>query len=241
MAVKPYRVNTRRIHVNTPITCGPAAKSDLLKTPNGNIPLGTVNNCANGQTPWGTYLTCEENFNGYFGASNREETWVATEAQERYGFSEDGFGYGWHLFDRRFDLSDPDYRNEENRFGWVVEIDPYDGTQVPVKRTALGRVKHEGATVTEGADGKVVVYMGDDQRFDYIYKFVSKDPWRQMKEGRDPLTRRLRCRSVTMVRLGCLRYQSYVGTKVQRSRGNSCLLSKKPMLLVPLRWIDQNG
>ena len=116
------------------------------------------------------------------------KTWVATEAQERYGFSEDGFGYGWHLFDRRFDLSDPDYRNEENRFGWVVEIDPYDGTQVPVKRTALGRVKHEGATVTEGADGKVVVYMGDDQRFDYIYKFVSKDPWRQMKaEGRDPL------------------------------------------------------
>lgn len=181
--------NARRIHVNSPVRfSGPAAKSSLLKTPNGSIPLGTVNNCSNGQTPWGTYLTCEENFNGYFGATNAQETWVPTEAQERYGLTPEGAGYGWHLFDKRFDLSDPGYRNEEHRFGWVVEIDPFDGTQIPVKRTALGRIKHEGATVTEGAQGKVVVYMGDDQRFDYIYKFVSKDPWRQMRaEGRNPL------------------------------------------------------
>jgi len=141
--------NARRIHVNTPVTfSGPAANSELLKTPNGNIPLGTVNNCANGETPWGTYLTCEENFNGYFGASDRENVWVPTQAQERYGFSENGFNYAWHLFDRRFDLSDQDYQNEENRFGWVVEIDPFDATQTPVKRTALGRIKHENVAIT---------------------------------------------------------------------------------------------
>ena len=181
--------NARRIHVNTPVTfSGPAADSQLLKTPNGNIPLGTVNNCANGETPWGTYLTCEENFNGYFGASNRENTWIPTQAQERYGFSENGFNYAWHLFDRRFDLSDQDYQNEENRFGWVVEIDPFDATQTPVKRTALGRIKHENVAITIGQDNRVVAYMGDDQRFDYIYKFVSDRNYKDMlADGISPL------------------------------------------------------
>ena len=181
--------NSRRIHVNTPVRfSGPAADSELLKTPNGNIPLGTVNNCANGETPWGTYLTCEENFNGYFGASNRDNFWTATEEQDRYGFTENGFGYAWHLFDRRFDLSDSDYQNEENRFGWVVEIDPYDASQTPVKRTALGRIKHEGVALVVGQDNRVVAYMGDDQRFDYIYKFVSDRDWKQMRaEGISPL------------------------------------------------------
>lgn len=179
----------RRIHVNTPVEfSGPVAGSNLLKTPNGNIALGTVNNCANGYTPWGTYLTCEENFNGYFGATNINNTWAATPEQERYGFSEGGFGYGWENFDRRFDLSDTDYQNEENRFGWIVEIDPMDGTHIPVKRTAFGRLKHEGIALTVGAGGRVVGYMGDDQRFDYIYKFVSEDNWRQMRrEGKSPL------------------------------------------------------
>ena len=181
--------NARRIHVNTPVTfSGPAANSELLKTPNGNIPLGTVNNCANGETPWGTYLTCEENFNGYFGASDRENVWVPTQAQERYGFSENGFNYAWHLFDRRFDLSDQDYQNEENRFGWVVEIDPFDATQTPVKRTALGRIKHENVAITIGQDNRVVAYMGDDQRFDYIYKFVSDRDYKDMlADGVSPL------------------------------------------------------
>jgi len=181
--------NARRIHVNTPVAfSGPAANSDLLKTANGNIPLGTVNNCSNGATPWGTYLTCEENFNGYFGASNREQTWTATEEQERYGFSENGFGYGWHLFDRRFDLSDSDYQNEDNRFGWVVEIDPFDATQTPIKRTAMGRFKHEGVELVVGEGNRIVAYMGDDQRFDYIFKFVSARDWRSMRrDGISPL------------------------------------------------------
>jgi len=181
--------NSRRIHVNTPVEfSGPVADSALLKTPNGNVPLGTVNNCANGETPWGTYLTCEENFNGYFGATNTRGTWVPTPEQERYGFSDGGFGYGWENYDRRFDLSDADYTNEENRFGWVVEIDPFDATQKPVKRTALGRVKHEGIALTVGAGNRVVGYMGDDQRFDYIYKFVSADNWKTMRnQGISPL------------------------------------------------------
>jgi len=182
-------VHARRIHVNTPVAfSGPAATSSLLQTPNGNVPLGTVNNCSNGHTPWGTYLTCEENFNGYFGASNRDSTWVATEAQARYGFSENGFGYGWHLYDRRFDLSDTDFINEENRFGWVVEIDPFDAARKPVKRTAMGRLKHEGVALVEGKDKRIVAYMGDDQRFDYIYKFVSDDNWKRMRrDGISPL------------------------------------------------------
>ena len=184
----------RRIHVNTPVRfSGPVAGSELLQTENGNVPLGTVNNCANGYTPWGTYLTCEENFNGYFGDSTWDSVtevgeWEPTPEQARYGFSGNGFGYGWHLFDGRFDLNDPEYRNEENRFGWIVEIDPMDPTQTPVKRTALGRFKHEGIALVEGKGKRVVGYMGDDQRFDYIYKFVSSDNWKKLrKAGVSPL------------------------------------------------------
>ncbi len=128
--------SARRIHVNTPVTfSGPVAGSELLQTPNGNASLGTVNNCGSGYTPWGTYLTCEENFNGYFGATHDRRIWLPSIPQERYGFNENGFRYDWHKFDKRFDLSDPGFRNEENRFGWVVEIDPYDAEQTPVKRT----------------------------------------------------------------------------------------------------------
>ena len=178
----------RRIHVNTPVTfSGPAAGHPLLDTPAGNEPKGTVNNCSNGETPWGTYLTCEENFNGYFGATEGDG-FQANAEQARYGFDFDGFGYGWEFFDPRFDLSNPDYTNEENRFGWVVEIDPQDASQVPVKRTALGRCKHEGAAVVTGQGNRVVVYCGDDQRFDYIYKYVSDDDWKSMfKNGMHPL------------------------------------------------------
>ncbi|MEM1112274.1 MAG: PhoX family phosphatase [Pseudomonadota bacterium] len=182
----------RRIHVNTPVTfSGPVAGSALLES--GGPALGTVNNCSNGYTPWGTYLTCEENFNGYFGDSTYDRetesgSWTPTAEQERYGFSPVGFSYGWELFDPRFDLSIPETEQEANRFGWVVEIDPNNPRSAPVKRTALGRFKHEGATLTIGAGNRAVVYMGDDQRFDYIYKFVSADNWQTMvSNGISPL------------------------------------------------------
>jgi uncharacterized protein len=170
--VKPQSSYARRITSNTPMRFGgPAAGHSLLKTgadPEGMNPLGTVNNCAAGQTPWGTYLTCEENFNGYFNAS---ETPNADE--KRYGLRAKGFGYRWHEHDARFDAVQTP--NEPHRFGWVVEIDPMDPTSTPIKRTALGRIKHEGATSTLSKDGRAVVYMGDDERFEYIYKFVSRD------------------------------------------------------------------
>ena len=177
----------RRIHGNTPMKfSGPAAKSDLLVNAAGNPVLGTLNNCANGYTPWGTYLTCEENFNGYFGTANT--AWKANTEQARYGIVAAGFGYDWHKFDARFDLANTSYANEINRFGWIVEIDPENPKSVPVKRTALGRIKHEGATFVEGKDGRAVVYMGDDERFDYVYKFVSKDSWKKMiAAGKSPL------------------------------------------------------
>ncbi len=178
---------SRRITVNTPVEfSGPVAGSPLLENAAGNEPQGTLNNCANGYTPWGTYLTCEENYNGYFGTEDPD--WEANETQARYGFSDSGFGYGWHLYDPRFDVANPDYAGELHRFGWVVEIDPNRPEQKPVKRTALGRVKHEGAATTVGRGGRVVVYMGDDERFDYIYKFVSADNYKSMMaKGRSPL------------------------------------------------------
>jgi uncharacterized protein len=179
--------NSRRITANSRVCfSGPAADSPLLQNPNGNVPLGTLNNCGSGPTPWGTYLTCEENFNGYFGAT--DPSWAPTEAQARYGLSSSGFGYGWQEFDKRFDLSDAEYANEANRFGWVMEIDPFDASQMPVKRTALGRVKHEAIAIAETYTGQIAAYMGDDQAGDYCYKFVSDAPWRAaIDNGESPL------------------------------------------------------
>ena len=176
----------RRVHVNSPVEfSGPVAGDQLLANPANNPYLGTISNCSNGRTPWGTYLTCEENFNLYFGSTG---AFSPSESQQRYGFNDSGGGYGWHLFDPRFDLSNRDYLNEGNRFGWVMEVDPMNPKALPVKRTALGRFKHEGATVVEADDGRVIVYMGDDSRFEFIYRFVSEKPWRQMRdEGRNPL------------------------------------------------------
>ncbi|MBE9070585.1 DUF839 domain-containing protein, partial [Leptolyngbya cf. ectocarpi LEGE 11479] len=152
--------NSRRIHVNTEVEfSGPVAGHSLLKNAANNVPQGTVNNCGNGYTPWGTYLTCEENFNGYFGSSEGD-AFVPDENQGRYGFSATGFGYGWEQFDNRFDLSNPNYANEHHRFGWIVEIDPEDGSKKAVKRTALGRFKHEGFAFATGAGGRAVGYMG---------------------------------------------------------------------------------
>lgn len=162
---------SRRITAYSPCQIGgPAAGSAYMKTAfdeKGREVLGTLNNCANGVTPWGTYLTCEENFNGYFVKSAKP---TLTEA--RVGVNAKGFGYRWHEFDERFNLDQ--HPNEINRFGWVVEIDPQDPDAKPIKRTALGRFKHEGAVVTVAKNKKVVVYMGDDQKNEYVYKFVSK-------------------------------------------------------------------
>lgn len=167
--VSPSR-HARRITAATRIPIsGPAAGSDLLRTaadPSGTEALGTFNNCAGGHTPWGTYLTCEENFNGYFVNAG-----TIPAEQRRYGITARGGGYRWHEFDARFDAEK--HPNEPNRFGWVVEVDPYNPHSKPLKRTALGRIKHEGATVTLAVDGRVVVYMGDDEVFERIYKFVS--------------------------------------------------------------------
>ena len=165
----PYN---RRITGYTPMVInGPAAGNALMRTaadPSGTSVLGTLNNCANGFTPWGTYLTCEENFNGYFGWNGAR---TPSSLENRYGLSLNGFGYRWHTADPRFDLNaEP---NEANRFGWCVEIDPFNPGSTPIKRTALGRFKHENAEVVIASDGKVVVYSGDDERNDYLYKFVS--------------------------------------------------------------------
>lgn len=153
---------------------GPAAGHSLMRTalnPAGNEVLGTIANCAMGVTPWGTYLTCEENFHGYFGSSTPNA--VPDAAQRRYGTVAGGHWVDWFRFDERFDLAQ--HPNEAHRFGWVVEIDPMDPTSTPIKRTALGRKRQESATCTLAPDGRVVVYMGDDGQFEYIYKFVSRD------------------------------------------------------------------
>ncbi|QNM97328.1 PhoX family protein [Chitinimonas koreensis] len=174
--VRPSKY-ARRITAATPIALsGPAAGHDLLKTeadPTGREVLGTLQNCSNGWTPWGTYLTCEENFDTLFCDFSQKSDHDFNKT--RYGVADEEKLYKWNEIDARWDrqLS----RNEINRFGWVVEIDPYEPNAKPVKRTALGRVKHEGATPSVAKDGRVVIYMGDDQRFEYIYKFVSSKPW----------------------------------------------------------------
>jgi len=176
----------RRITGNTPCRIsGPAAGNALLQTaadPTGTQVLGTLNNCAHGYTPWGTYLTCEENFNGYFGTTAAQLVGAPLTAMEnRYGVNANGFGYRWFEQDPRFNIrTNP---NEPNRFGWVVEIDPWNPNAQPIKRTALGRFKHEGAWSAVGADGSVAVYLGDDERNDYMYKFVCAGKFSKTNRG----------------------------------------------------------
>ncbi len=186
----------RRITTQTSMEfTGPARGNDLLRTkysPRGTQTRGTLNNCANGYTPWETYLTCEENWAGYF-----YNTVTANRPREhsRYGVPTAATGsYGWGTREedqyKRFnatpttaefydaEAAKQDYRNEPNTFGWVVEIDPTDPKSVPKKRTALGRFGHEGAWVAPVTVGKpLVVYMGDDSRGEYMYKFVSSKPY----------------------------------------------------------------
>jgi secreted PhoX family phosphatase len=175
--VRPSRY-ARRITARTPCSVGgPAAGHPLMRTasdPGGSIIFGTYNGCAHGWTPWGTYLTCEENWHFQFvngGASSGSNA----ADQQRYRITARGRGYRWAEHDERFDAGR--HPNEANRFGWVVEIDPFDADSVPVKRTALGRIKHEGAACSVGADRRLAFYMGDDEDQEYIYKFVTERPF----------------------------------------------------------------
>ena len=163
----------RRITADTPmLITGPAAGNDLLKTAadaTGTESLGTWNNCGNGRTPWGTYLACEENFNGYFAST--DETFDGGPKNKRYGVGNKDWGYNWFKFDERFDISK--HPNEPHRAGYIVEIDPMDPTSKPKKRTALGRFKHENAEVVVAKDGRIVVYLGDDERGEFLYRYIS--------------------------------------------------------------------
>ncbi|MFI9374707.1 PhoX family protein [Streptomyces parvulus] len=172
--VSRHRLN-RRVTATTEFRLtGPAAGSDLVKTSvdrSGRKVLGTLNNCSGGTTPWGTTLHGEENFNQYFANSGRD-------TDKRYGIGTGATERKWERFDKRFDVAKEP--NEVHRFGYVVELDPYDPESTPRKHTLLGRFKHEAATVRLTWDGRPVVYTGDDERFDYFYKFVGS---KRMRHG----------------------------------------------------------
>ncbi|MGB1111073.1 MAG: PhoX family protein, partial [Gammaproteobacteria bacterium] len=177
----------RKITPETPMEItGPARGHDLLKTaadPKAEMSLGTWNNCGNGETPWGTYLTCEENFHGYFSSSDADLE-VPAELK-RYGVKTKDAGYGWAMADERFDIAK--HPNEPNRAGYIVEIDPLDPSSTPKKRTALGRFKHENAELVVADNGHVVVYLGDDERGEFLYKFVSAGKYSEMGDNRNLL------------------------------------------------------
>jgi len=197
-----YKKNSRfnrRITTETPMDlAGPAAKTPYMITKyslDGSQTRGTVNNCAQGYTPWGTYLTCEENWAGYFRRTEPDAARTAKEVAsfKRYTITgtgrelwatatpdtaDDRFGR-WNAEKRgaSTDGSD-DYRNVANTFGWIVEIDPFTPTSTPKKRTALARLAHEGCWIGPVAPGKpLVFYMGCDGRNEYIYKYVSAKNW----------------------------------------------------------------
>jgi secreted PhoX family phosphatase len=186
-SVMPSALN-RRITGATPMEmAGPARGHSLLQTrysPSGTATRGTLNNCAHGATPWGTYLTCEENWAGYFATRDeelpRELSRYGVRSSSRYGWDTVP-GEEFQRFDatRRAEDARADYRNEPNTFGWVVEIDPFDPTSTPIKRTALGRYAHEGVVFAPVKPGRpVVCYAGDDSRNEYIYKYVSREHYR---------------------------------------------------------------
>ncbi|MBL8267331.1 MAG: PhoX family phosphatase [Steroidobacter sp.] len=177
--VKDSRFN-RRITADTPIDIGgPARGASLMKTkddPAGERVFGTFANCAGGETPWGTYLTAEENIQDYFAnleqlKARKDVDPFIIESHRRFRMWKAQSLYNWDIADARFNL--PVAPTEPFRFGWIVEIDPLDPKSTPIKRTALGRFAHEGASPIIARDGRIAVYMGDDDKFEYVYKFIS--------------------------------------------------------------------
>lgn len=168
------KYNTK-YHVNSPMKFSGLARGNInlsnFYDKNGNKSLGTIANCSKGKTPWGTYLTCEENFDGYF--TTDYENFIPNDLQKRYGISKKGFSTNWHKFDERFDINN--HPNEANCFGWIVEINPYDKNFTPIKHTALGRFKHENIVMHINENQPLIAYMGDDEQGEYIYKYVSND------------------------------------------------------------------
>ncbi|MFI6066709.1 PhoX family protein [Micromonospora sp. NPDC051227] len=217
----PRRWN-RRITAGTLMRfTGPAAGSALLRTaadPSGTMVLGSLNNCAGGLTPWGTILSGEENFNQYFVGGDAVPA-GAKPALTRYGIDTvNRYPSGsrkWERADARFDLSA--HPNEANRFGWILELDPHDPTFTPRKHTALGRFKHEGAEIILARDGRVVAYMGDDERFDYLYKFVSD---KKMHRGDKPFDR---AHNMTLLESGTLYVASFGFTSATEIDGSGAL------------------
>ncbi|WP_201604688.1 PhoX family protein [Psychrobacter immobilis] len=199
--VADSKYNRRLTSSSTAQLTGPVAGSGLVKTkfdPTGFQTRGINNNCGAGLSPWGTYLTTEENFLGVF-ARGQDASQLSdgqNYGRERYGVTEDfpGWEYLWHTPEAkdakiadefsRWDMTAvgtsaaDDYRNGFNTFGYITEIDPFDQNSLPQKRTALGRFAHENCAYAPVEQGKpVVFYMGDDARGEYIYKFVSKATW----------------------------------------------------------------
>ncbi|MBM1309842.1 PhoX family phosphatase [Sulfitobacter mediterraneus] len=179
--VRDGKMNRRVTPLNTAmVLSGPAAGHKRMKTnddPAGMNVIGTINNCAGGMTPWGTWLMAEENFHGYFwtdvlDADGKPDLSAHDDAAQKKRYGVPGRWYAWGKFHDRYNIDKEP--NMPNKFGWVVEVDPMDPTSTPIKHTALGRFRHEGAETTVSKDGKLVVYMGDDNRFDYQYKYVSK-------------------------------------------------------------------
>ncbi|MFN6122305.1 MAG: PhoX family protein [Actinomycetes bacterium] len=182
--VRPSRFG-RRITGYTPMrVVGPAAGSEHLKTaadPTGTMVLGTLNNCGGSATPWGTYVTGEENYDFYFRQPAAADL---TPEERRYMQSALSGVIGVHVGDPRFDMLVEGNRNEPNRFGYMVEIDPFDPRSTPIKLTGLGRYKHEMAAVRLTSDGRAVAYSGDDERNNYIYKFVGSRTVRQARRAK---------------------------------------------------------
>jgi secreted PhoX family phosphatase len=200
------------------VVTGPAAGSDLLKTsadPTGTKVLGTFNNCSGGVTPWGTVLSGEENFNQYFANAESVTDKTAADRLARYGVEGAASERKWERFDKRFDLAQEP--NEVNRFGWIVELNPWDPTAAPIKHTALGRFKHEAATIYVTDDDTVVAYSGDDERFDYMYKFVST---RKMMSGNGQAALR---NNVTLLDAGTLYVAKLTGDSPDQIDGSGKL------------------